>query len=117
MPRQSRHAGAMDFLRSRYVGDTPARGALLERERLNARIARQIFDLRTAAGLTQRQLASLVGTTASVICKLEDSDYSGHSLSMLQRVASAMSSRIELRFVRVGTSARPRGTTRGRKIA
>lgn len=99
MPRKSRHEGAVEFLRKRYFGDSPARQASLEKEWLNAQIARQIYDLRMKAGLTQRQLASLVGTTASVICQLEDSDYSGHSLSMLQRVATALSLRIEFRFV------------------
>jgi transcriptional regulator with XRE-family HTH domain len=92
-------------LHERYFGDDPARLAALEKERLNAKIARQIYDLRTKAGLTQRQLAALLGTSASVICQLEDSDYSGHSLSMLQRIASALSSRIELRFV---PTTRPR---------
>lgn len=37
--------------------------------------------------LSQRELAKLVGTTASVICRLEDADYDGHSLSMLIRIA------------------------------
>jgi DNA-binding XRE family transcriptional regulator len=106
MPRRSRHSDALAFLHERYIGEDPSKLASLERERLNARIARQIYDLRTQAGLTQRQLASLVGTTASVICQLEDSDYSGHSLSMLQRVATALSSRIELRFVPTGGRAR-----------
>ena len=45
---------------------------------------------RKKAGLSQRQLAELVGTTASVICLLEDADYQGHSLSMLRRIASAL---------------------------
>ena len=105
MPRKSRHSSSMAFLHDRYFGSDPSKLASLERERLNARIARQIYDLRTKAGLTQRQLASLVGTTASVICQLEDSDYSGHSLSMLQRIATALSSRIELRFVPTGERA------------
>lgn len=105
MPRRSRHSEAIGYLRDRYFGKDASRLASLERERLNARIARQIYDLRTNAGLTQRQLASLVGTTASVICQLEDSDYSGHSLSMLQRIASALSARIELRFVPMGERA------------
>lgn len=106
MPRKSRHSGVLQFLHKRYFGDDPARLAALEKERLNAKIARQIYELRTKAGLTQRQLAAMLGTSASVICQLEDSDYSGHSLSMLQRVASVLSSRIELRFVPTTTRRR-----------
>ncbi len=51
------------------------------------------------AGLTQAKLAELVGTTQSVISRLEDADYEGHSLSMLQRVAEALHRRIDIRFV------------------
>ncbi len=47
----------------------------------------------------------LVGTTASVICLLEDADYEGHSLSMLRRIAAALHRRVEIRFVR--DKARP----------
>ena len=78
---------------------TPARKRALEKARLNAEIAQEIYALRTKAGLTQAQLAKMIGTTASVISRLEDADYSGHSLSMLQRIASALNQRLELRFV------------------
>lgn len=117
MARRSRHSGSLAHLHGRYFGDDPARLASLDRERLNARIARQIFDLRTKARLTQRQLAALVGTTASVICQLEDSDYTGHSLSMLQRIAAALSSRIELTFVPTGEGSGLRPPVRKRRIA
>ena len=73
--------------------------ALLAEEEANAEIARKIYDLRTQAGLSQRALAKLVGTTASVICRLEDSDYEGHSLAMLRRIAAALNKRVEIRFV------------------
>ena len=73
--------------------------ALLAEEEENAEIARKIYDLRTEAGLSQRALAKLVGTTASVVCRLEDSDYEGHSLAMLRRIAEALNKRVEIRFV------------------
>ena len=62
-------------------------------------IARKIQELRIAAALTQAQLAKLIGTTASVICRLEDADYEGHSLAMLRRIAAALEQRVEIRFV------------------
>ena len=67
--------------------------------RTNQGIAREIYELRTAVGLTQIQLAKLIGTTASVICGLEDACYEGHSLPMLGRIAGALHQRIEIRFV------------------
>jgi transcriptional regulator with XRE-family HTH domain len=73
--------------------------ALLEEERANADVAQKIYNLRTDAGLSQRQLATLVGTTASVICRLENADYDGHSLAMLRRIAAALDKCVEIRFV------------------
>jgi len=66
---------------------------------LNAEIARKIFELRTKARLSQRELAARVGTSASAICRLEDGDYEGHSLSLLKRIAAALDRRVEIRFV------------------
>ena len=67
-------------------------------EHLNVRVARMIHDVRKEAGLTQKELAKLVGTTQSVISQLEDADYEGHSLSMLQRIATALHRRLKIAF-------------------
>ena len=83
----------------RYVGDDPEQQAAFEEELANAEVAQKIFDLRDKAKLSQRALAKLVGTTASVICQLESADYAGHSLSMLRRIAAALDKRVEIRFV------------------
>lgn len=79
--------------------------AMLEEERANAEIARSIYKLRTDAGLSQRELAKLVRTSASAICRLEDADYEGHSLGMLRRIAAALNKRVEIRFVSVKRGA------------
>ena len=83
----------------RYVGDDPKRQGTYEQELLNAEIAALLYRLRTEAGLSQRELAKRVGTTASVICRLEDADYEGHSLVMLRCIAAALDRRIEIHFV------------------
>src|ERR1700681_1492900 len=90
---------AADILHRRYFEGKPEMLAALEEARANDEVARKIYDLRSKAGLTQRQLAKLVGTTASVICLLEDADYEGHSLRMLRRIATAINRRVEIRFV------------------
>ena len=64
----------------------PSRLRKLDEGRANEEIARKIYKLCTAARMTQTQLAKLIGTTASVICRLEDADYEGHSLAMLRRL-------------------------------
>ena len=63
------------------------------------RVAQIIYDARSAAGMTQKELATAVGTTQSVISQLEDAEYEGHSLSMLRRIAKALGRRIEIRMV------------------
>ena len=73
--------------------------ALVEQEQANLDVAREIYELRIKAKLSQAELARKVGTTQSVISRLEDADYDGHSLAMLRRIASALEKRIEIRFL------------------
>jgi ribosome-binding protein aMBF1 (putative translation factor) len=79
-------------------GDAGIREAI-EAHKLNAKVAEMILAAREKSGLTQADLAKLVGTTQSVISRLEDADYDGHSLSMLRRIAEAMNHRVEVRLV------------------
>jgi ribosome-binding protein aMBF1 (putative translation factor) len=96
----SRKTGdAVRILHRRYIKDSEKRLASLEREREKLRIAEQIYTLRTTAGLSQKDLACKVGTTQSVISRLEDADYDGHSLHMLARIAHALGHRICVHFV------------------
>ena len=39
-----------------------------------------------------------VGTKQSAIARLEDADYDGHSLSMLQKIAGALNQKVEIKF-------------------
>jgi ribosome-binding protein aMBF1 (putative translation factor) len=66
---------------------------------LNAVVAQLIYEARTKAGLTQQQLAERIDTKQSVIARLEDADYEGHSLSMLQRIAYALDQRVEINLL------------------
>ncbi|WP_165223446.1 helix-turn-helix domain-containing protein [Aquisphaera insulae] len=90
---------AIEAMHRRYYEGKPERLAALEEARADDEVARKIYQLRTRAGLSQRELARLVGTTASVICRLEDADYKGHSLPMLRRIAAALDRRVEIRFL------------------
>ncbi|MFN8644529.1 MAG: helix-turn-helix transcriptional regulator, partial [Candidatus Binatia bacterium] len=73
--------------------------AELDEAGASAEVTRRVCELRTKAKLTQKELAARVETTASVILRLEDDDYEGHSLVMLWRIASALNQRAEIRFV------------------
>jgi ribosome-binding protein aMBF1 (putative translation factor) len=63
------------------------------------RIAEELYKLRTSKGLTQSALAKAIGTTQSVIARLEDADYSGYTVRMLQRIALALDVVLDVRFV------------------
>ena len=95
---QKRTSDALVIM-DRLTGNSPEMAGLLEQERANLDIARKIYELRTKAGLSQAELAKKVGTTQSVISRLEDADYDGHSLAILRRIASALEKRVEIRFV------------------
>jgi len=90
---------SLQFAYDRYIGADPELAAAFEEELSAADVASQIYNLRKRAGISQRQLAAKVGTTASVICRLEDSEYEGHSLSMLKRIAAALRSNVRIVFV------------------
>ena len=90
---------ALKIMDGEFFEGKPQRLAELEQVRADDTVARKILELRTGAELSQRELAKLVGTTASVICRLEDADYEGHSLAMLNRIAGALQRRVEIRFV------------------
>jgi predicted transcriptional regulator len=83
----------------RSIDKDPELLAMLKDSSVNAQVSMIIYDVRKQAGLTQRQLADLVGTTQSVIARLEDADYDGHSLSMLARIASALNQRLEIKML------------------
>jgi DNA-binding XRE family transcriptional regulator len=50
-------------------------------------LAMLVREMREDSGLTQTELARKVRTSQSVIARLEDAEYTGHSLAMLERIA------------------------------
>lgn len=57
-----------------------------------------IYDLRTAAGLSQRALAARMGTTQSVISRLEEGGGAKNRLDTLARVAVALNRHLVISF-------------------
>jgi len=83
----------------RMIGDDDEMRAMIDEEEMNLEVACLIYAAREKAGLTQKELADLVGTSQPTIARLEDADYEGHSLTMLRRIATALGQTLELRFV------------------
>lgn len=99
MGKKKNTSPALQYIHRRFFAGQPERLAELEEARASAEVARKVYELRTKAKLTQKELATRVGTTPSVISRLEDDDYEGHSLAMLRRIAVALNKRVEIRFV------------------
>ena len=96
MGKSKRITDPGEIIYRRYIKGNPQREAWLVAERLNAEIASMVYNLRTEAGLTQKELAERIGTKQSVISRLEDADYEGHSLSILRRIARALNRRLSV---------------------
>jgi ribosome-binding protein aMBF1 (putative translation factor) len=101
---EKKRSDAVDWAYNKYIKGDPEREASFQEELVKAEIARQIYDLREQAGMTQEQLAVLVGTEASVIDDIEEADYEGDFFSVALRIASALHKKVEVRFVPEGTS-------------
>lgn len=99
MKQQKKTTDGVELLYNRYVKGDPKRLASIARERQKAEIAMDIYELRQKAGLTQKQLADKIGTKQSVISRLEDADYRGHSLEMLRRIAEALNCYLDVRII------------------
>ena len=63
-------------------------------------VAMQLAALRKESGLSQKELAQRAGTSQQQISRLESPDYTGHSLSMLRRVAQVMGASVRVQIQR-----------------
>ncbi len=61
------------------------------------KIASQLIGLRIKKGLSQTELATLMGTRQSAIARLESGDYNP-SLKLLDKIAHATGSNLEIYF-------------------
>jgi ribosome-binding protein aMBF1 (putative translation factor) len=73
-----------------------------ERELAELEIAGKIHQLRIERGLSQRDLAKKVGTSQSVIARLENAGYHGHSTTMLTRIAQSLGAKLVIDFKSTG---------------
>jgi DNA-binding XRE family transcriptional regulator len=99
MKKQKKTSDALEIIDRRYFRAPDAtREVRMTRYEEQMKIAEQIVALREQAGLTQEQLAKKVQTSRSTISRLEDADYRGHSMRMLERIAAALDARVEVRL-------------------
>jgi transcriptional regulator with XRE-family HTH domain len=111
-----RTTDGLEILRRRFLADDPAAEARVRQHVANMKVAQRLYELRTGAGLTQQQLAELVGTSRTNIARLESAEYTGHSLSMLRRIAEALGRVVEVRFAPVRKPSSRRHTRRSLRL-
>ena len=89
----------LDRLTEKLLKEDPSFQEKLDRADQAWDIAFQIYDLRAKAGLTQKQLAEMVGTKQSNIARIESADYTGYTLKTLEKVTRALKARIHITIV------------------
>ena len=80
---------AVEIMDRRYYEGRPDRLAELEEAKANDEVARKIYELRTKAKLSQRQLALRMSVPRTYVSKIEN-DKATPTLSSLQRLATAL---------------------------
>jgi len=101
MEEKKRSSDAYQWAYDRYIKGDPEMEKYFEELGVKADIARQLYNLRIQAGLTQEQLADLVGIDPSVIDDVEEADYEGDFLALASRIANALHRKVEVRLVPV----------------
>lgn len=93
--------GKARTFRSRLSEDLkdPEFKAYYQKERQALILAMKIAKLREKKGLTQQELAKLMGTSQQAISRIESGDYEGFTLKTLEKIAEATGTRVKIEFV------------------
>ena len=70
-----------------------------QEERQALKLAMKIAELREKKGLSQQQLAKLMGTSQQAISRIESGEYEGFTLKTLEKIADATGMRVKIEFV------------------
>ncbi len=70
-----------------------------DEERQALQLAMKITALREQKGLSQQQLAKLMGTSQQAISRIESGEYEGFTLKTLEKVAEATGMKVKIDFV------------------
>ena len=68
-------------------------------ERQALKLSLKIAKLRAKKGLSQQELAKLMGTSQQAISRIESGDYEGFTLKTLEKIAEATGTRVKIEFV------------------
>lgn len=89
-PRRKSAADALKIMDAAFGAKDPHWKEHVDEERQKLAIGMLIRETRESLELTQVELARRVGTTQSVISRIEDANYGGLKIETLQRIAMAL---------------------------
>ncbi len=92
---------AVRTFRSRLREDLkdPEFKAHYEEKRQALKLAIKIAKLREKKGLSQQQLAKLMGTSQQAVSRIESGEYEGFTLKTLEKIAEATGTKVKIEFV------------------
>jgi len=70
-----------------------------QEERQALKLAMKITKLREKKGLSQQELAKLMGTSQQAISRIESGGYEGFTLKTLEKIAEATGTQLEIEFI------------------
>ena len=70
-----------------------------QEERQALKLAMKIAELRDQKGLSQQELAKLMGTSQQAISRIESGEYEGFTVKTLEKIAEATGMRVKIEFV------------------
>lgn len=73
--------------------------AYYQEERQALKLAMKIAKLREKKGLSQQQMAKLMGTSQQAVSRIESGKYEGFTLKTLAKIAEATGTRVKIEFV------------------
>jgi transcriptional regulator with XRE-family HTH domain len=73
--------------------------AYYQEERQALKLAMKIAKLREKKGLSQQQMAKLMGTSQQAVSRIESGEYEGFTLKTLEKIAKATGTKVKIEFV------------------
>jgi len=77
----------------------PVFKAHYQEERQALMLAMKIAKLREKKGLSQQQMAKLMGTSQQAVSRIESGEYEGFTLKTLEKIAEATGTKVKIEFV------------------
>jgi len=77
----------------------PGFKAHYQEERQALKLAMKIAKLREKKGLSQQQMAKLMGTSQQAVSRIESGEYEGFTLKTLEKIAEATGTKVKIEFV------------------